>query len=64
MNWRFWKKKIPICFGYYNATVLPFKAYLVQKCSMCEDNIQGKCIVKSLKPILMLDNEINLEAWR
>jgi len=64
MNWKFWEKKKPGCFGYYGAFVMPRNAYIDKgNCSDCK--VMWKCFFKSQGPIrVTLGTGINLEEYK
>jgi hypothetical protein len=61
INWRFWKKKLPKCFGTQGHTIMPREYYLAQHCSDCDHSMP--CFVKSLPVFTVRFGEDDLAKW-
>jgi hypothetical protein len=61
VNWRFWKKKLPKCFGTKGHAVMSLENYYTQHCSSCEHDMQ--CFVKSLPVFTVRLGEDDLTKW-
>lgn len=61
VHWRFWKKKLPVCFGTHGHTAISREQFYIQHCGDCKHSMP--CFVKSLPVFTVRLGEDDLTKW-